>query len=231
MKTIALPDGRTISYELTRKPVKNINLRLRPDGAVNVSASSRVPIYRIEQLLTEHADSFLKAAERAQERERKTDIASLESVNWLGENYPVRIIRNARETAVLDETELRVFTQRADEEEYLRALVTRTIADNFVKLCGELNGEVRSALAARGLEPPPTRITVKDMRSRWGSCSYTRGNISINIRLAAYPRQTVLSVFWHEYAHYWHHDHSREFYAFLERHYPEYYKWNGLLKS
>lgn len=231
MKTITLPDGRTISYELTRKPVKNINLRLRPDGAVNVSASSRVPIYRIEQLLLEHADSFLKAAERAQERERKTDIASLESVNWLGKNYPVRIIRNARETAVLDETELRVFTRRADEEEYLRALVTRTIADNFVKLCGELNGEVRSALAARGLEPPPTRITVKDMRSRWGSCSYTRGHISINIRLAAYPRETVLSVFWHEYAHYWHHDHSREFYAFLERHYPEYYKWNGLLKS
>ena len=31
--------GRTIEYELTRKKVKNINLRIKPEGKVCVSAS------------------------------------------------------------------------------------------------------------------------------------------------------------------------------------------------
>ena len=35
---------------------------------------------------------------------------------------------------------------------------------------------------------------------------------------------------WHEYAHYWHRDHSARFYAFLEAHFPEYRRWNSLLK-
>lgn len=230
MKTITLPDGRKLGYELTRKAVRNINFRVKPDGVVHVSASSRVAVSRIEQLLAQHGAGLLDAAEKLKQREERSDLSSLESVNWLGKEYPVRIIRNARETAVLDETELRVFTQRSDDEEYLRWLVQRAVADSFVRLCGELNEEVRTALSARGLNPPPTRITIKDMRSRWGSCSYTRGHISINIRLAAYPRETVLSVFWHEYAHYWHHDHSAAFYAFLDEHFPEYRKWNGLLK-
>ncbi len=231
MKTIPLPDGGTISYELTRKRVKNINFRLRPDGAVNVSASPRVSTEYIEKLLLQHAESFRSAAEKQAERERRSDIFSLEKVNFLGREYPVRVIRNAREVSLFDETELRIFTQRTDDEDYLRGMVAKAVADSFVKLCGELNREVREALVSRGLNPPPTRITVKDMTSRWGSNSYTRGHISINIRLAAYPRETVLSVFWHEYAHYWHHDHSKAFYAFLERHYPEYHKWNSLLKA
>lgn len=230
MKTLSLPDGREISYELTRKRVKNINLRLRQDGTISVSAPQRVSVKRIEELLLSRAEDFLKAAERQEQRERKTDFSSLKSVNWLGREYPVVFIESSRESALLDETELRVFTRRTEDEEYLRSLVRKAVADNFVRLCGELNEQVRAALASRGLTPPPTRITVKDMRTRWGSCSYTRGHISINIRLAAYPRETVLSVFWHEYAHYWHHDHSAQFYAFLLEQYPEYYRWNGLLK-
>lgn len=230
MKTLSLPDGREISYELTRKRVKNINLRLRQDGTISVSAPQRVSVKHIEELLLSRAEDFLKAAERQEQRERKTDFSSLKSVNWLGREYPVVFIQSSRESALLDETELRVFTRRTEDEEYLRSLVKKAVADNFVRLCGELNEQVRTALASRGLTPPPTRITVKDMRTRWGSCSYTRGHISINIRLAAYPRETVLSVFWHEYAHYWHHDHSARFYAFLLEQYPEYYRWNGLLK-
>lgn len=229
MKELKLPDGRVIRYELTRKRVRNINFRVKADGIVRVSASSRVTVGYIERLLERRADYILSAAERLSERENRSEIA-LDRVNWLGKEYPVRIIRSTREYAVLDETEMRIFTIRGDDGEYLFGLIKTTIADSFAALCRELNGQVRRELSESGAEPPPTRITIKDMRSRWGSCSYDKGHISVNVRLAAYPRETVLSVIWHEYAHYWHHDHSASFYAFLERHFPEYRKWNDLLK-
>ena len=229
MKRLRLPDGRELCYELTRKPVRNINFRVKPDGVVYVSASGRVAVKRIEQLLTERADFLLAAAQRLSERERQGEI-TLESVKWLGREFPVRIIASAREKAVLEHDEMRVFSCRTGDEEWLRGLIKSELTANFARLCAELTKEVRAQLTAAGLVPPPTRITIKDMKSRWGSCSYTRGHISINFQLYAYPRETVLSVFWHEYAHYWQHDHSPAFYALVERFCPEYRRWNGLLK-
>ena len=230
MKTITLPDGREISYELTRKSVKNINFRAKEDGIVHISANSRASVSQIEKYLIERADFFLEAFERLKKREERSEI-NASSANWLGREYPIRTIINSRECAVIDENEIRVFTRMTDAPEYVLELVQRAVAKRFCELCGELNNEVREKLIQAGLMPPSTRITVKDMNTRWGSCSYTRGHISMNIRLAAYPRETVLSVLWHEYAHYWHHDHSKNFYGFLLKFYPDYYKWNDLLKS
>lgn len=230
MKTMTLPDGRTLTYELVRKRVKNVNFRAKDDGIIYVSANSRVSVKEVERFLTERADFFFGAFERLRAREKRSEI-NTETVNWLGLEYPVRIIHNARECAVLDEIECRVFTRLGGDAEYVLSLIQRAVADRFAVLCRELNEEVRAELVRRGLTPPPTQVTIKDMKSRWGSCSYTRGHISINIRLAAYPRATVLSVFWHEYAHYWHHDHSNTFYDFLLDMYPDYFRWNDLLKE
>ena len=139
-----------------------------------------------------------------------------------------RIIQNRSERVTLEENELRVFTTHPEEAQ--QKLSEWAVA-SFATLIEELNAEVRNTLISADLTPPATRITIKDMKTRWGSCSYTRGHISINIRLMAYPMETVLSVLWHEYAHYWHHDHSARFYSFLLKHYPEYHRWNDLLKQ
>lgn len=227
MKTLKFPDGSEISYELTRKPVKNVNLRVKEDGTLRISANSRVSVRHIEEFIISQQAFIIRAAERINARSAENDIG--ERVRWLGREYPVRVIANSRECAVLEQEEFRVLT-RIPEPEHVRLLLRNWLAENFTLLCWELNDEVRSSLISSGIVPPPTRITIKDMKSRWGSCTWAKGHISINFRLAAYPRETVLSVFWHEYAHYWHHDHSARFYAFLGKHYPEYRKWNSLLK-
>lgn len=226
MTTIKLPDGREIRYELTRKRVKNVNMRVKSDGVVYVSASTRVSVKRIEDILTERAEFIFRAAEQLKSRDKRSEI-SAEQMRWLGREYPVRVLRNFSERVSLEENELRVYTAHPENaQEMLKQWAT----ERFSALIEELNTEVRSSLQKEGLTPPPTRISIKDMKTRWGSCSYTRGHISINVRLMAYPRETILSVLWHEYAHYWHHDHSARFYAFVERFYPEYRRWNGLLK-
>ncbi len=228
VRTVTLPDGRTLSYELTRKRVRNINLRAKVNGVIRVSANSRVTIAEIERIIAERAEFFFGAFERLRAREENRGIHT-DSVKWLGRDYPVRVIESSRECAVIDENECRVFTRHPDEEN-LTALIGRAVEVSFCALAEDLNAEVRRALEERGYSPPPTRITIKDMSSRWGSNSYTRGHISLNIRLAPYPRGTVLAVLWHEYAHYWHHDHSRRFYDFVTAMYPDYYKWDNLLK-
>ena len=54
-------NDRTLTYELIRKNVKNINLRIYPDGRVRVSASSWVSVSRIEKFLIEKQDFIINA--------------------------------------------------------------------------------------------------------------------------------------------------------------------------
>lgn len=53
--------GTTIKYNLTRKRVKNINLRIKPDCSVEVSASSRVSLKYIDEFIIRKGDFILKA--------------------------------------------------------------------------------------------------------------------------------------------------------------------------
>ena len=56
--------GKKIKYILERKQVKNINLRVRPDGIVKVSASPRVDESQIDDFVLSKAEFILKALER-----------------------------------------------------------------------------------------------------------------------------------------------------------------------
>ena len=59
--------GKKIKYILERKQVKNINLRVRPDGSVRVSASSRIDTAYIDDFVLSKAEFVLKAMKRFEE--------------------------------------------------------------------------------------------------------------------------------------------------------------------
>ncbi|MCL1786099.1 MAG: M48 family metallopeptidase [Alphaproteobacteria bacterium] len=71
-------------------------------------------------------------------------------------------------------------------------------------------GKVKEILAGVPRELRPSKITVRDTASRWGSCSST-GAISLSYRLAFAPPAVMRYVIMHEIAHRKHMDHSPKF--------------------
>lgn len=65
------------------------------------------------------------------------------------------------------------------------------------------------------------RVTIKDMRSRWGSCCPQRATLSINLKLARVPEKLIEQVVVHELCHLFHRDHSEAFYATMTRFLPD----------
>lgn len=66
-----------------------------------------------------------------------------------------------------------------------------------------------------------TSITVRDQRSRWGSCS-SRGTLSFNYRLIFAPSEVLDYVVVHELCHLTHMNHSRDFWNMVASIMPEY---------
>ena len=73
------------------------------------------------------------------------------------------------------------------------------------------------------------RITLREQKTRWGSCSST-GNLNFNWRLVHAPPAVIDYVIIHELAHRKHMDHSTNFWALVERFDPEYKSHRGWLK-
>lgn len=65
----------------------------------------------------------------------------------------------------------------------------------------------------------PGRISIRDTRSRWGSCS-SKGDLSFSWRLILAPRDVLDYVVAHEVAHLVEMNHSRRFWALVEQLHP-----------
>jgi predicted metal-dependent hydrolase len=96
-----------------------------------------------------------------------------------------------------------VFEVRPVMEKYLRGLARQDLTE-------------RTAIWADRIGLFPRKVIVGERTSRWGSCS-ARGTLSFCYRLIMAPPDAVDAVVAHEICHLAHLNHSRRFYALLDR--------------
>ena len=101
----------------------------------------------------------------------------------------------------------------------------QSLADQALKVIPE-----RVAYYAPKVGVDYGRITIRNQRSRWGSCS-SKGNLNFNCLLMLTPPEVIDSVVVHELCHRKEMNHSARFYAEVLRVFPDYRKWNQWLKE
>lgn len=74
------------------------------------------------------------------------------------------------------------------------------------------------------------RITIRNQKTRWGSCT-AEGNLNFNCLLMQAPPEVLDSVVVHELCHRLQPNHSKAFYAEVYRVFPEYDRCHAWLKA
>ncbi len=212
MERKLLIGGRSISYELIRKNVKNVNITVRHDGTVRVSAPKGVPEKDIRDILYQKEDFLIKNIERCKTR------TFPEEIFYFGKSLPVIYGKGNR---ICDG-----YAIIADKEHFgecLKVLYKQAAMENFPQIyeCAYKR--------FRGIEKPGLRF--RSMKTRWGSYSRVSGMVTLNTALAAAPPICIEAVAAHELAHVYVMNHSKDFYRVLLSAMPEYRSCHELLKQ
>jgi len=233
IRTVAT-DNNVISYELTRKKVKNINLRIRRDGTVAVSCGRYVSCGQVDSFVKSKSGFILKAIEKTDERNGNSALPSEykdgDSVSIYGQRYLIHIRLAPRRRITMTDTELVILTPKPD----LIAERTR-IYESWRRM--ELRAKVLDMcdqyypyFARMGVKRP-SEIKFRTMRSRWGCCRPDSGILTFSYNLFETPDEAIEYVVVHEFAHFLEANHSKRFYAVVASIMPDWKQRRKLLND
>lgn len=222
-------NGRKIEYEIIRKNVKNINLRVRRDASVVVSANKNVPKFLIEKFINDNAERILISIDRISSAGAKADFKKSSEIKLLGMTYKLVIERATVNSYFIGENTITFYVREPDDDDALQdiynSLLRNTAEVVFPKLINDCFAEFKDLCK---FVPD---LKIKDLKSQWGNCYHKRNLITLNLRLAVYDINVIKSVVYHEYCHFAHQNHSKDFYNLLETVMPEWKKYNKILKQ
>jgi len=195
-------------------------LRLRPDGAARVTVPRGGSLAEAKRFAERNAAWLEKQLLRQASLPQgpRQWLAGTE-VLFRGESVPIEIAETGH---VLLGTEMLPVTNIAGDlrpvvERHLRQLAARELPPRVLELAAQHQLLVR-------------HVTVRNQRSRWGSCS-RHGTISLNWRLVQAPASVRDYIILHELAHLRHMNHSRRFWAEVARLCPEFERSERWLKA
>ncbi len=216
-----------LGYEVERKKVKNINLRIYPDRRIYISAPMNLDSGYIENFI-KSKKNWIEEIQKKLDKIPKVEALQYvtgEKLYYLGEIYELEVVLSNENRVFLHEEKM-VLKIREDTFELKKNVISRwyfekakvlfkDIMEKYLKL---LNEEI-------------DHLSVKKMKSRWGSCNHRKKYINLNVELIKKPLVCIEYVALHEIAHLRHPNHSKDFYYHIERYMPDYRQREKLLNT
>lgn len=188
----------------SKKAVKYLRLKVGQSGEISLSIPLRTKENHILEFLEKNLEWLRKTSAKIK---AKNSTKNENQVEFLGSNYELIIDKNASSVSI------ELFSIKAASK-----------AD-FRRFCDQKAKELLNASIARFaplIARPINHISFKHMRTRWGSCNKAKGYINLNLDLITKKKEFIEYVVLHELAHLVYANHSKDFYALISKHMPDY---------
>ena len=188
----------------SKKAVKYLRLKVGQSGEISLSIPLRTKENHILEFLEKNLEWLRKTSAKIK---AKNSAKNENQVEFLGLNYELIIDKNVSGVSI------ELFSIKAASK-----------AD-FRRFCDEKAKELLNASIARFaplIARPINHISFKHMRTRWGSCNKAKGYINLNLDLITKKKEFIEYVVLHELAHLVYANHSKDFYALISKHMPDY---------
>jgi len=140
-----------------------------------------------------------------------------DTIYFLGSRYRFHVVKDVRPSATVSEAMRWITFHVPDRRKY-----KRQVQEWYRQQTAAIIAE-RLPMLARKLNLQYNKVSIKNQRSRWASCSKKR-NLNFNLLLAAAPFEVIDYVIIHELMHLIELDHSPRFWQLVAAVDPEYQK-------
>ena len=188
----------------SKKAVKYLRLKVGQSGEISLSIPLRTKENHILEFLEKNLEWLRKTSAKIK---AKNSAKNENQVEFLGLSYELIIDKKASGVSI------ELFSIKAASK-----------AD-FRRFCDQKAKELLNASIARFaplIARPINHISFKHMRTRWGSCNKAKGYINLNLDLITKKKEFIEYVVLHELAHLVYANHSKDFYALISKHMPDY---------
>ncbi len=194
-----------IELHISKKRVKNINFRLKPN-LLAVSVPNTITATQMAQCIDKRVSWALAHHQQVLENySRKKNKQQLSS-NLTKDSEPLLLWGEKQSFTLTHEEQIVFYRQQL-------ALVMPELFEKWQTVVGAQASETR----------------IKKMHSRWGSCNTRVGRIWLSVYLPAYPIECTEYVIVHELCHLHHANHSRAFWQTVATAMPDYKQWHDRL--
>jgi predicted metal-dependent hydrolase len=205
--------NRAAVHFVRERRARKYIIRIKPDGSLRVTIPRGGSRGEAEAFVAKHRDWAEKERLRVAAQHAPVEWHTGDSILFRGERVPLIVEHDGRGLVlVLDRQRVRLAegttNLRPPAELALRHIATR-----------ELLPRLRELAARHGLDV--RRATIRNQRSRWGSCSRA-GTIALNFRLVQMPPAVCEYVMLHELMHLRQQNHSAKYWKLVEGVCPEY---------
>ncbi len=218
-----------IEIQVTKKKIKNLHLSVMPpNGIVKISAPLEVSDDAIIAFASSRL-SWIKAqieTFKKHERESKREYVSGESFYFLGKRYLLNTMTSTKNKMEFLNDRVILSLKNGITNEQKTHFVT-----NWYR--AELRKERKKLLeiwqSKTGLTPSSWQI--KDMKTKWGSCTKNKKKLWFNLQLAKKPMECIEYVVLHELIHLKVEKHNNEFKSLMQQYIPDWQERKARLNN
>ncbi|WP_068268629.1 M48 family metallopeptidase [Caviibacter abscessus] len=215
-------------YIIERKKVKNINLRIKTNGTIYISAPLNLDKYYIEQFINSKKEFIEKHVTRI--KKYILVMGNLDTykphsyISFLGKKYKMEIISSNLNRIKLEENIIKIYTLYEDEK-MLKDIVYSWYYKNAVKIFNERFEYYKNIMK----EYEDIRLIIKLIKGKWGFCIPKKREIALNLELMKKSIMEIDSVIVHELSHLRYPNHSKDFYNYIDIYFKNYKEINKKL--
>ncbi len=218
-------NGLEVRYEFKRSHRRSVVAKIRRDSVIEVKAPL---LYRESDMLAflnQHRRWIFNHLDRLQNADnQEKKYVSGETHYYLGEKYTLKVVESNKNIVLIEGNSLIV---NVKSPELVEGQINKWYKNRAKVVFGELFPPIIEKFKKYNVAP--AKISIRDMRSRWGSCS-RKGNISLNLQLIKLNENCIRQVMIHEMCHLIYFNHQTGFYSLMEEMMPDWKLWKKELK-
>ncbi len=196
-----------MTYELTYRKMKTIRIKVS-NGVIKASAPFGCPIEEIEDLIIENQDKIIEEVEKT----KTADYKDGGFVYRFGKKYTI-ILRDMQEQKVV---------WKDDTVIVYHAKIQQCIEKDLRQQLSIYVQEYLEEFVSKYSDFKMPAVHYRKSSARYGTCFYRNNKIVLNPILAHFKEEFIQSVVVHEMVHFKVPDHSKEFYAVIDKYFDNY---------